>query len=398
MEIKEQLEIIKKGTVEIISEEELVTKLKKGRPLRIKYGADPSAPDLHLGHTVPLEKLKEFQELGHEIIFIIGDFTACIGDPSGQIEVRKPLSKEEVLRNSKTYQKQVFKILEAKKTKVMYNSEWCSKLQFADVIQLASKYTVARMLERDDFTKRYREGKPISMHEFLYPLVQAYDSVMLKADIEIGGTDQKFNFLVARDFQREYEQEPQVIITMPILEGTDGVQKMSKSLGNYIGINENPKEIYGKIMSISDKLMLKYIELLTDISSVEIKSIKNPRDLKKRLAREIITLYYDKETSLSAEKEFENIHQFKKLPHKIPELVLKEDSIWIVKLLVLSKTASSNSEARRLIEQGGVKIDNQRIESQEFNLSLEQEHILKVGKRKFLKIIKRKDKKWIEKG
>lgn len=313
MQIKKQLEEIKKGCVELIPEEELAAKLKKGKPLKVKWGADPSAPDIHLGHTVVLKKLKQFQDLGHEVIFLIGDFTARIGDPTGKSETRKPLTKEEVMINSRTYQEQVFKILDKKRTRVVYNSRWLSELKIEDVINLAAKYTVARMLERDDFMNRFEKQRPISIHEFLYPLIQGYDSVKLKADIEIGGTDQKFNMLVGRELQREFKEEPQVIITMPLLEGTDGVQKMSKSLNNYIGITEPPSEIYGKTMSISDELMLRYYSLLTDENIEEMKKL-HPKEAKKKLAGELVAIYYGREAAEDAGAEFEKIFAQGKLP------------------------------------------------------------------------------------
>jgi len=305
--VEEQLEVIRRGTVEIIPEEELIKKLERSirenRPLRIKEGFDPTAPDIHLGHVVTIRKLKQFQDLGHQVIFLIGDFTGMIGDPSGRNEMRKPLTKEEVLKNAETYKAQIFKILDPEKTIIEFNSRWCTPMKFEDVLVLASKYTVARILERDDFYKRYKEGKPISVLEFLYPLIQGYDSVALRADVEVGGTDQKFNLLVGREIQREYGQEPQVILTMPLLVGTDGVEKMSKSLGNYIGITEPPEEMYGKVMSIPDDLIYPYFELATDVPNEELARIKrdledpevNPRDLKRRLAREIVTLYHGRE-------------------------------------------------------------------------------------------------------
>ncbi|MCK4436736.1 tyrosine--tRNA ligase [bacterium] len=405
MKPEEQLEVIKRGTVEVISEEELLSKLKRAqrekRGLRVKFGADPSAPDIHLGHTVPLQKLHQMQALGHEIIFIIGDFTARIGDPSGQSETRRALNEEEVKENSVSYQKQVFKILDSSKTKVVYNSRWCSKLNFADVIDLASKYTVARMLERDDFTNRYKNGQPISIHEFLYPLVQAYDSVILKADVEVGGTDQKFNFLVARDFQREYGQEPEVIITLPMLEGTDGTRKMSKSLGNYIGINESPKEMFGKIMSVSDELMIRYLELLTDTSPQKLEKMKSdldggelhPRDLKRQLAKDLVSTYHGEEAALKAGREFEAIFKEGGLPDTVPEVRISRSEvpgggrIWVVKLLLLSRMAGSASQARRLIQQGGVRIDSEKLTDPDSDIMVREGMVIKVGKRKFAKLL-----------
>ncbi|MCD5390282.1 tyrosine--tRNA ligase [candidate division NPL-UPA2 bacterium] len=404
MKPEEQVEVIKRGIVEIISEKELLSKLRRAqrerRGLRVKFGADPSAPDIHLGHTVPLRKLREMQGLGHEIIFIIGDFTARIGDPSGQSETRRALSEEEVKRNSETYQKQVFKLLDPSRTRVVYNSQWCGRLNFADVINLASKYTVARMLERDDFTNRYKQGRPISIHEFLYPLVQAYDSVILKADVEVGGTDQKFNFLVARDFQREYEQEPQVIVTLPMLEGTDGTAKMSKSLGNYIAVNESPGEIFGKIMSISDELMIRYLELLTDISPAELKKTKmelkrgklHPRDLKRQLAKDLVSTYHGEKAALGAQREFETIFKEGGLPDAVPEVripgrELERGRIWIVKFLLLTKMAGTGNQARRLIKQGGVKIDGEKCTDPGLDIVVRERMLIKVGKRKFARVL-----------
>lgn len=399
MKAEKQLEIIRRGAVEVIPEEELLSKIKNARKekrgLRIKFGADPSAPDIHLGHTVCLRKLKEFQDLGHEIIFVIGDFTAGIGDPSGRTETRKPLSREEIIENAETYQNQVFKILNSSQTRVVYNSQWCDKLTLTEVLKLASKYTVARMIERDDFQKRYRSGLEIGIHEFLYPLIQAYDSIALNSDVEIGGTDQKFNFLVARELQRRYGQEPQAVLTLPILPGTDGVRKMSKSLGNYIGITEPPQEIFGKIMSISDELMFTYYELLTSISPAELKEMKkgisHPRDLKKSLAKEIVTLYCGNELSLKAEEEFENIFKRAGTPEKIPPLViskneLKDGKIGLVKILLSSAMAKSKSEARRLIQAGAVKIDNKKCNNSALEVEVKKGMVIKTGKRKFVAI------------
>lgn len=399
MKPEKQLEIIKRGAVEVIPEKELLLKIenarKEKRGLRIKFGADPSAPDIHLGHTVCLRKLKEFQDLGHEIIFVIGDFTATIGDPSGQTETRKPLSRGEIIENAETYQNQVFKILNPSQTKVVYNSQWCDRLVLTEVLGLASKYTVARMIERDDFQKRYRSGQEIGIHEFLYPLIQAYDSIILNSDVEVGGTDQKFNLLVARELQRRYGHEPQVALTMPILLGTDGVRKMSKSLGNYISITEPPQEIFGKIMSISDELMFTYYELLTSISPAELKEMKkipsHPRDLKKSLAKEIVKLYYGNELSLKAEKEFENIFKRGGTPEKIPSLTLskselKDGKIGLIKILLLSAMAKSKGEARRLIQAGAVKIDNKKCNNSEFEVEVKKGMIIKTGKRKFAAI------------
>jgi tyrosyl-tRNA synthetase len=330
-DIDKQLEIIKRGIAEIIPEDELVKKLersiKEDRPLKVKLGMDPTAPDIHLGHTVVLHKMRQLQELGHDVVLILGDFTGRIGDPSGRSETRRQLTDEEIQRNVATYKDQVGKILDLKRARLVYNSTWLGALSFSDVITLAAKYTVARMLERDDFERRYQEGIPIGIHEFLYPLMQGYDSVVLKADIELGGTDQKFNLMVGRDLQREFDQEPQVAITMPILEGLDGVQKMSKSLGNYIGISEPPKEIYGKTMSITDELIVRYYQLVTPVSNEEVKKIQDaltsgslhPRDAKMNLARELVTMFYGNEAALDAEKEFVAVFQKGKLPDDLPE-------------------------------------------------------------------------------
>jgi len=400
-DVEAQLEVIRRGTEQIIPEDELIAKLersvKTGTPLRIKQGFDPTAPDIHLGHTVTINKLKQFQDLGHEVIFLIGDFTGMIGDPSGKLESRRQMTREEVLRNAETYKEQIYKILDPRKTRIAFNSQWCQPMMFADVLELASKYTVARLLERDDFADRFKNNRPISVLEFLYPLVQGYDSVALRADVELGGTDQIFNLLVGREIQREYGQEPQVVITMPLLVGTDGVEKMSKSLGNYIGICEPAKEIYGKTMSISDDLIGPYFRLLTGVPAEELGAMEhsmrsqevNPRDLKMRLAREIVTRYYDHSTALSAEKEFQRIFQKQGLPDEIPEYVVpaEERPIWIVKLLVSAGMAATNGQARRLIAQGGVKIGDQKITDQSLELDIGQEILLKIGKKRFLKVV-----------
>jgi tyrosyl-tRNA synthetase len=394
-DVKTQIDIISRGVVEIIPEDGLKAKLEKSikenRPLIVKFGADPSAPDLHIGHTVPLRKIRQFQDLGHIVYFLIGDFTAMIGDPTGKSETRKSLSRDEVLANAETYKKQIFKILDPDKTKIVFNSDWCSKLNFEDVLKLTAKYTVARLLERDDFSKRYKEGRAISLVEFMYPLIQGYDSVELKADIEIGGTDQKFNLLVGRELQREYGQEPQVIITMPIIEGTDGVQKMSKSLGNYIGITESPKEIFGKVMSITDDLILKYFEFLTDVPLETIKdyekrmkSGENPRDFKAILAKNLVAQFHSEEDAVSAEEEFNRMFKDKGLPDDMPELVLSSD-MNIVDISVDSGIVLSKSEMRRMIAQGAVSIDNEKIDS-EILLKAGEEKIIKIGKRKFLRV------------
>ncbi|MEW6608015.1 MAG: tyrosine--tRNA ligase [bacterium] len=378
------LDEIKRGVEEIISEEEFIKRLKA--PLRIKFGADPTAPDIHLGHTVILRKLRQFQELGHKVIFIIGDFTARIGDPSGRNETRKPLSSQEIEQNAKTYQQQVFKILDKDKTEVVFNSHWLEKLDCAQIMKLAGCYTVARMLERDDFEKRYAAGREITIVEFLYPLLQGYDSVIVKADVELGGSDQKFNLLVARQLQKNYGQQPQVVITMPLLEGTDGARKMSKSYGNYIGILDSPKEMFGKLMSIPDAVMPKYFELLTNISLDEIKSL-HPKEAKKLLAKEIVKCYYDEYEAKSKEEEFERIFRDKELPEEIPEFKVNKPFIGLIEVIVMTKLAPSKSEARRLIMQGGVKIDQKRIAQIDFDIDLSLPKILQVGKKGFIKLV-----------
>ncbi len=396
---KEQLEFIKRGTSEIIPEEELIQKfersIKENKPLNIKLGCDPTRPDLHLGHSVVLRKLAQFQELGHTAILIIGDFTAMIGDPSGRNATRPPLTMEEAKENAKSYWEQAKKILSPEKTKIVYNSEWLGKMSFNEVIQLASKYTVARMLERDDFTKRFKGGIPISMHELLYPLAQAMDSVAIKSDVELGGTDQKFNLLVGRDIQREHGIEPQVILTMPLLVGTDGTEKMSKSYGNYIGIDDSPKDIYGKSLSIPDELIYTYYELATDVSSNELQEIKNtlekpetnPRDIKRALARKFVEMYHSKEAALEAESEFDKIFIKKGIPDDIPELELNVSKIGIIDLIMEAKFATSRGEARRLITQGGVSIDGNKITDPKADITIINGNVLKVGKRKFIKFL-----------
>lgn len=396
IDVNEQLKILSRGVVEIIPEEELKEKLersmKEKRPLRIKMGADPSAPDLHLGHSVPLRKLRQFQDLGHEVFFIIGDFTGMIGDPSGKSSTRKRLTKEEVEANAETYKKQIFKILDPLKTNVVFNSSWCARMMFSDVLDLTSRYTVARMLERDDFSKRYKEGKPISLIEFMYPLIQGYDSVVLKADVEVGGTDQKFNLLVGRDLQREYGQDGQVIMTLPLLEGTDGVNKMSKSLGNYIGIAEPPKEMFGKIMSIPDSLIIKYFELLTDLPMEEIQNFEkrmkngeNPRDFKVLLAKMIVTQYYGKYEAEMAYEEFERVFKEKGLPDEIEEFII-DGSMKLIDILVESKLLPSKSEVRRMLRQNAIYVNNERVNDENFIIYSGSGTIIKVGKRKFLRI------------
>lgn len=403
-QLEEQLAVIKRGTAEVVPENELVEKLKKSiranKPLNIKLGLDPTAPDIHLGHTVVLQKLRQFQDMGHSITIILGDYTARIGDPTGKSETRKQLTEEQVLANARTYEEQIFKILDRDRTKVRFNSEWLAPMTFADVITLSAKYTVARMLERDDFAKRFGNEMPISIHEFFYPLMQGYDSVALEADVELGGTDQKFNLLMGRHLQKEYGQEPQVALMMPILEGLDGVQKMSKSLGNYIGITESPREMYGKTMSIADELMIRYFELVTPVSMEEIRSIDvglksgslHPRDVKMRLGREIVSIYHGPEAAARAEEEFKNIFQKKELPDEIPEYVLdqselEDGQIWLPKLMVLAKIAVSTSEGRRLVQQGGVKIDDNKFDDPNGKIVPQEGMIIKAGKRKFVKLV-----------
>ncbi len=388
---EEQLKLLKQGTVEIIEEEELLEKLKEGRPLRIKAGFDPTAPDLHLGHTVLLQKLRQFQLLGHEVYFVIGDFTAMIGDPTGRSETRPPLSREQVLENAKTYEHQVFKVLLPEKTNIVFNSTWLSSLGTEGIIKLAGQYTVARMLERDDFSKRFKEGNPIYIHEFLYPLLQGYDSVFLKADVELGGTDQKFNLLVGRDLQRAFGQKPQVCITMPLLVGLDGVKKMSKSYGNYIGITEEPNQMFGKIMSISDELMWDYYLLLTDYRQEEIEEFKknlHPMEAKKRLAHYIVSRYHSKESADKALEFFEKTFSQREFPEDAQ--VIRVPAGYRQKayefLFELGIEASKNS-ARRLIEGGGLKINGQKIQDPNQEIQVSEELKLQVGKKRFYRII-----------
>ncbi|WP_419742101.1 tyrosine--tRNA ligase [Paraclostridium dentum] len=402
IEINEQLKIIKKGAAEIISEEDVVKKLEKSakenKPLTIKLGLDPSAPDIHLGHTVVLRKMKAFQDLGHQVVIIIGDATGMIGDPTGKSAVRKQLSHEQVLENARTYQEQIFKILDREKTIVKFNSEWLQTMNFMDVANLASKYTVARMLERDDFKKRFASNQSISIHEFFYPLMQGYDSVAIKADIEMGGTDQKFNILMGRTLQKEYDQEPQIALLMPIIEGTDGVKKMSKSLGNYIGISEAPNDMYGKTMSIPDELIIRYFELVTDEHPDSIEAMKsdieqdkvNPRDLKMKLAKEVVKLYHGEEKALEAEQYFKSVFQKKNIPDDIAEMEVsieecEEGLFFIPKIVTGLKLSPSTSEARRLLKQGGIKLNGEKVENDK--IALQTGDIIQVGKRKFAKII-----------
>ena len=391
MTIDEQLAIIQRGTDEILPLDELKTKLKKNKPLRIKLGMDPTAPDLHLGHTVVINKMKQLQDLGHEIIFLIGDFTGMIGDPTGKNVTRKPLTKEDVLENAKTYQDQIFKILDKEKTTIAFNSAWMSKMSSTEMISLASKHTVARMLERDDFSKRYKGGQAISIHEFLYPLVQGYDSVALRADMELGGSDQKFNLLVGRELQKQANMEPQVILTMPILEGLDGVQKMSKSLDNYIGIDEDPDSMFGKIMSISDELMWRYLELLSFESLATIESWKkevengeNPRNIKFRLAEEIITRFHSNKEAKKAQQNFIDRFAKNQIPEEMDEYTFSK-GLKIANLLKDSYLVNSTSEAFRMIKQGAVKMDGEKINDKDFTPN-EGTSVYQVGKRKFARV------------
>ena len=391
MTIKETLAIIQRGTDEILPLDELKTKLEKNKPLRIKLGLDPTAPDLHLGHTVVINKLKQLQDLGHEIIFLIGDFTGMIGDPTGKNVTRKPLTKEEVIENAKSYEEQVFKILDKDKTKIAFNSEWMGKMSSSEMISLASKHTVARMLERDDFSKRYKSNQAISIHEFLYPLVQGFDSVALQADMELGGTDQKFNLLVGRDLQKQSGMEPQVILTMPLLEGLDGVQKMSKSLDNYIGIDETPDSMFGKIMSISDELMWRYLELLSFESletleswKEEVKDGENPRNIKFRLAEEIITRFHNNEQAKKAQQNFIDRFAKNQTPDEMDEFIF-DQGMKIANLLKDSNLVSSTSEAFRMIKQGAAKIDGEKINDKDL-IPNKGTSVYQVGKRKFARI------------
>ncbi|MBI4972162.1 MAG: tyrosine--tRNA ligase [Candidatus Omnitrophica bacterium] len=398
--IRDQIQIFKRGAVELISEEELAGKLersqKEKKPLRIKYGADPSAPDIHLGHTVPLRKLREIQDLGHHIIFLIGDFTARIGDPTGVSETRKPLTQKEVEENAKTYQEQAFKILDKKRTEVVFNSEWLDKMKPNDFLTLTSHYTVARLLERDDFKKRFESNRPVALLEFLYPLLQGYDSVALNSDLELGGTDQKFNLLVGRELQRVYGKSPQIVMTLPIIEGTDGVQKMSKSLGNYIGVKDEPSEMFGKVMSIPDSLMVRYATYLTgwDEATVDRHKQMHPRDFKVSLGKKIVSLYHGEKKADEAALEFDRIFKDKQMPQDMPLVTvdrskLREgDAIDLVPLLFELQLVSSKMEARRMIEQGGVKINQIKISNVNETVSLAHEITIQCGKRKFARVKK----------
>ncbi|MEI0566537.1 tyrosine--tRNA ligase [Brachyspira pulli] len=388
--VEESIELITRGISEVIGLEEIKEKLKSGKQLTVKAGFDPTAPDIHLGHTVLLRKMRHFQLLGHKVVFLIGDFTGRIGDPSGKTKTRPRLTLEDVLKNAETYKQQVFKILDPEKTIVEFNSKWLEKMSFADVLGLTSRYTVAQMIERDDFAKRYKNGQPISMMEFLYPLAQGYDSVALECDVELGGNDQKFNLLVGRTLMKEYGLSPQAVVTVPLLEGLDGVEKMSKSLGNYIGIYDSPKDMYGKAMSIPDNLIAKYMELLTDISIEDIKNYvkamengENPRNIKGILAKEIVKIYHGEEEALNAEEEFKRIFSSKGLPDEIEEVKVNKDDN-ILNILSICMPSESKSNLKRLVAQGSVTLDNEKIN--DINTVVSKEGILKVGKRNFFKI------------
>jgi tyrosyl-tRNA synthetase len=401
MDIEQQIEVIKRGAVDLISENELRVKLKKAvaekRPLRVKLGLDPTAPDLHLGHTVVLQKLKQFQELGHTAIFLIGDFTGMIGDPTGRIETRPALTKEELLQNAETYKKQVFKILDPEKTEVRFNSEWFEAMNAANMIRLCAQYTMARMMEREDFRNRYQNNLPISIHEFLYPLVQGYDSVALKADVELGGHDQIFNLYVGRDIQKAYGLESQVVVTVPLLEGTDGVNKMSKSYGNYVGIDEAPDLIFGKLMSISDELMLKYYELLSDITLDELKALKDgiksghvhPKDAKVKFAEEMVERFHGRPQAEAAHETFEKLFRDREIPDDVEVVNMKRQEVekWLPKLLLNLGMVPSTTEGKRMVGQGAVSINGNKITSEEVSCENLNELVIKVGKRKFKKIV-----------
>lgn len=400
-EIDRDIEVIKRGTVDLIDEEELRRKLLKakreGTPLRVKLGLDPTAPDLHLGHTVVLQKLKHFQDLGHTAIFLIGDFTGMIGDPTGRIETRPALTREELLLNAETYKRQVFKILDPTRTEIRFNSEWMDAMTAKDMIQLCAQYTVARMLEREDFRRRYQKNLPISIHEFLYPLVQAYDSVALRADVELGGQDQIFNLLLGREIQKAYGQEPQIVITVPLLEGIDGINKMSKTFGNYISIDEDPESMFGKIMSISDELMVRYYELLSDISLEGLTKLKeglkegrmHPKEAKMELAREIVRRFHGQQAAERAQERFERLYKEKALPEDLETVRLKREEVerWIPRLLLNLHMVSSTSEGKRLLSQGAVYVDGERVRGEEFEFGERKEVVIRVGKRSFKRLI-----------
>jgi tyrosyl-tRNA synthetase len=393
--VQESLKVIKRGCEELLLEQEMVQKLESGRPLRVKAGFDPTAPDLHLGHTVLLNKMRQFQDLGHHVIFLIGDFTGMIGDPAGKNTTRPPLSREQIEDNARTYKEQVFKILDADKTEIAFNSTWFDPMGAADIIRLAAKHTVARMLERDDFGKRYRASQPIAIHEFLYPLVQGYDSVALRADIELGGTDQKFNLLVGRELQKHYDQPPQCILTMPLLEGLDGVNKMSKSLGNYVGINEPPPQIFGKLMSVSDELMWRYIELLSfqPLSAVEqwkaqVAKGRNPMEIKIEFAKEIVTRFHTKAAAEKAHADFEARFKQGEMPEEIPEhsIAVDGEPLLLTQILKRVGLTASTSEAGRMIDQGGVRLNGEKVSDKGLALGKGQRFVVQVGKRKFARV------------
>lgn len=398
--LNEQMDIIRRGTVDLLPEDELVKKIERSiklnKPLIIKQGFDPTAPDIHLGHTVGIRKLQQFQDLGHQVVVIIGDYTAMVGDPSDKNSTRPRLTHKQVMKNAKTYQDQFFKILDKTKTRIEFNGNWFSKLSFEKIMSLAATFTVARMLERDDFAKRYAGQQPISIHEFFYPLMQGYDSVMINADVELGATEQKFNLVIGRQIQKEYKQEQQIILTLPVLPGTDGTQRMSKSIGNYIGIDESPKEMYGKVMSIPDDLIYPYFELISDVSLQELQTIKiqlsdetiNPRDLKRQLGRVVVRMYHGQLAAQEAENEFDRIFIKKSLPDEIPEIKMIQSSCRLDDLLLQTNTAASRSEARRLIQQGGVAVDGEKATDPFSEIKLKHEMVIKVGKRKFVKIIR----------
>ncbi|HIE12471.1 MAG TPA: tyrosine--tRNA ligase [Desulfotomaculum sp.] len=399
----EQMAIIRRGAAEIILEEELQRKLAKaketGEPLKVKLGLDPTAPDIHLGHTVVLQKMRQFQDLGHRVVIIIGDFTARIGDPSGKTETRKQLTEDEVMANAETYKEQIFKVLDPDRTEMVFNSSWLAPLTFAEIIRLAANYTVARMLEREDFSKRYKAGSPISIHEFFYPLMQGYDSVALGADVELGGTDQRFNLLMGRTLQSAYGQEPQAAITMPILEGLDGVQKMSKSLGNYVGITEEPGVMYGKLMSLPDGLIVRYLELVTPVPADEVAAIEsglrdgsiNPRDAKMRLAREVVSQFHSPEAAAKAEAEFIRVFREHRVPADIPEYAVPEEMVeeglvYLPRLLVAAGLVPSTSEARRLIAQGGVHLNEEKVFDANARISPVPGTVIRIGRRRFVRL------------
>ncbi|MEW5925680.1 MAG: tyrosine--tRNA ligase, partial [Candidatus Zixiibacteriota bacterium] len=397
---EKQFELISRGAVEILPGDEFRTRLKKSidenKPLRVKQGFDPTAPDIHLGHTVGIRKLKQFQELGHKIVLIIGDYTGLVGDPSGRSATRPQLSYDQIMTNAETYQKQFFKILDKSKTEIHYNGEWFKKMNFQEILGLASRFTVARILERDDFDKRFKANNPISIHELFYPLMQAYDSVAIRADVEIGATEQKFNLLTGRELQQDYGMEPQLILTMPVLVGVDGHNRMSKSLGNYIGIDEPPNEIFGKIMSIPDNLIYSYFELVTDVVADELENIKdslrdesvNPRDIKMKLGETIVEMYHTRNDAVGARDEFIRMFRHKQLPDEVPEFDCSEfgDKVWIVKILTESGIVASNGEARRLIKGGGVSLDNEKVTDENLEITPEDGMLIKAGKRRFIKL------------